>query len=213
MPRRRSTRNGKPTDVRILETATRIFAEKGFHGTSVDEIVQRTGVNKRMVYHYFGSKLALYRRVLAAAYDELAHYEDRAMDDAEEFGEVVERLIRAGFEFLRDHAEFTNLILWENLNRGRGIRSTAALLSKEPVLARLRRAREAAPAGRYRDIDPRFLFVTILGLTQIYVSNRYTLSQGLGLDLGSPAVLRQAQQNAIHFVRAGLEAPAAAPAA
>ncbi|MGH7996855.1 MAG: TetR/AcrR family transcriptional regulator [Opitutaceae bacterium] len=206
MPRKRNTRNGKPTDARILETATRLFAEKGYHGTSVDEIVDRTGVNKRMVYHYFGSKLALYQRVLAAAYEEVGRYEERGLEGARELGEIAERLVRIGFEFHRDHPEFTSLILWENLNKGRGIRSATTRFSKAPVLARLRAAQRAAPVGKYRGIDPRFLYLAMVGLTQIYISNRYTLSQGLGLDLGSPAVLKNATSHVIRFVRAGLAA-------
>ena len=38
---------------RLLETATDIFAKKGYAGTSVREIVNRAGVSKPVLYYYF----------------------------------------------------------------------------------------------------------------------------------------------------------------
>jgi AcrR family transcriptional regulator len=40
----------------ILDAAVRLFAEKGFDGTSVQEIVERAEVTKGAMYHYFSSK-------------------------------------------------------------------------------------------------------------------------------------------------------------
>ena len=44
----------------ILAAARSLFAEKGFEGTSTQEIADRAGVNKRLVFYYFGSKEDLY---------------------------------------------------------------------------------------------------------------------------------------------------------
>jgi AcrR family transcriptional regulator len=41
---------------RILETATILFAEKGFDGISMDELAKVANVNKSMIYYYFSSK-------------------------------------------------------------------------------------------------------------------------------------------------------------
>jgi AcrR family transcriptional regulator len=41
---------------RILETATILFAEKGFDGISMDELAKAANVNKSMIYYYFSSK-------------------------------------------------------------------------------------------------------------------------------------------------------------
>jgi AcrR family transcriptional regulator len=52
---------------RLLDAAVRLFAEKGFDGTSVQEIVERAAVTKGAMYHYFKSKDDL----LYAIYHEL----------------------------------------------------------------------------------------------------------------------------------------------
>lgn len=60
--------SGPPVPQRLLSTATRLFAERGYDRTSVQEIVEHAGVTKGALYHYFGSKddllHAVYARVL-----------------------------------------------------------------------------------------------------------------------------------------------------
>lgn len=50
---------------RLLEAATRLFAERGFESTSVQEVVAAAGVTKGAMYHYFGSKDDLLHEVYA----------------------------------------------------------------------------------------------------------------------------------------------------
>jgi AcrR family transcriptional regulator len=51
----------------MLDVAGRVFAKRGFHEASVEEIAQQAGISKPMIYNYFGSKEGLY-----FAYIELA---------------------------------------------------------------------------------------------------------------------------------------------
>jgi AcrR family transcriptional regulator len=54
---------------RLLETATELFADKGYAGTSVREIVDRAGVSKPVLYYYFKSKEGLFYAILEWAAD------------------------------------------------------------------------------------------------------------------------------------------------
>jgi len=54
---------------RLLETATALFAEKGYAGTSVREIVGQAGVSKPVLYYYFKSKEGLFYAILEWAAD------------------------------------------------------------------------------------------------------------------------------------------------
>ena len=54
---------------RILETATDLFAEKGYAGTYVREIVENAGVSKPVLYYYFESKEGLFFAILEWAAD------------------------------------------------------------------------------------------------------------------------------------------------
>src|SRR5436305_13269532 len=68
----------------MLEVAGRVFAARGFHEASMDEIAQGAGISKPMVYSYFGSKEGLY-----FAYIELAG--QRLLDRMAEAAEGVDR--------------------------------------------------------------------------------------------------------------------------
>src|ERR1700761_2110830 len=67
-PRRGNTRDPESTSAAILAAAVKEFTERGFEGARIDSIAQRAGVNKRMLYHYFGNKEALYVAVLEGSY-------------------------------------------------------------------------------------------------------------------------------------------------
>jgi AcrR family transcriptional regulator len=79
----------EPVRRRLLSEATRLFAERGFEGASVQEIVVAAGVTKGAMYHYFGSKDDLlheiYARVLRMQMERLAQIADGP-------GTVAERL-------------------------------------------------------------------------------------------------------------------------
>jgi AcrR family transcriptional regulator len=82
----------EPVRRRLLAEATRLFAERGFEGTSVQEIVLAAGVTKGAMYHYFDSKDDLlheiYGRVLRMQMERLTEIADGS-------GTVAERLYAA----------------------------------------------------------------------------------------------------------------------
>lgn len=92
----------EPVRQRLLAEATRLFAEQGFEGTSVQEIVTSAGVTKGAMYHYFDSKDDLlheiYARVLRMQMDRLTQIADGA-------GSVPERLHAAAADVVETTAE------------------------------------------------------------------------------------------------------------
>lgn len=179
-----------PVRDRLLRAATRKFAEAGFAGTTVDEIVAAAQVNKRMVYHYFGDKEGLYHAVLIGVYRSLAEVEVVTLAHKTDIETLTGEIVRSYFDFLEKHPEFVRLLLWENLNDGRGLAHIGARLSKDPMLHALGEfLRAGIAAKRIRaDMDARHLLISLIGLCLIYSSNRYTLSRALRMNLGSRPV-------------------------
>ena len=56
--------NGNSTSSRIVEEAVRLFSEKGYHGTSIDDITEASGITKGAFYWHFKSKEDLLRKFL-----------------------------------------------------------------------------------------------------------------------------------------------------
>ncbi len=71
----------RPVPERLLRAATRLFAERGYEGTSVQEVVAAAGVTKGAMYHYFGSKddllYEIYGRVLRMQTEHLVRIASR----------------------------------------------------------------------------------------------------------------------------------------
>lgn len=59
------------TRERFIEVATRLFADKGFYGVSMDRIARELDLTKQALIHHFGTKEKLYGQVLAGISDRL----------------------------------------------------------------------------------------------------------------------------------------------
>lgn len=92
----------EPVRQRLLGEATRLFAERGFESTSVQEIVAAAGVTKGAMYHYFDSKDDLLHEIYARV---LRMQMERLTQIAEGDGSVVERLHRAAADVVETTAE------------------------------------------------------------------------------------------------------------
>ena len=64
-----------------VAAASTVLVRRGFAGTSVDDLVRATGVNRASLYGVFGSKDGLFRRCLAAALEVLAGADGEQPDD------------------------------------------------------------------------------------------------------------------------------------
>jgi TetR/AcrR family transcriptional regulator len=202
------TIKGERSRQRILKTAIRLFAEKGFAGTSVDEIVDMTGINKRMVYHYFGSKELLYQQALATEYGKLEALEIETLHSEAPIEKTVYDIVAAYFSFLQANEEYVQLILQENLNRGRNLEKMQIPLSKSPILELLVQAvKTGQKNGTVRPaVDARFLLISLIGNCMIYCSNRFTLSCALAIDLCDRRVLNRAQKAVTEMLLNGIKA-------
>ncbi len=179
-------RDAGATKSDILAAGRVEFADKGFGGARIDAIATRANVNKRMLYHYFGDKDALYRAVLTEAYREIRAGEKELSLDCSEPVEAVERLVRFTFRHFLEHPWFIALLTNENLMRARYIKSIPEISGlHSPLVDQLRTLIErGAEKGLFRhDIDPVQLYISIAALGYFYVSNCATLSVIFQTDL------------------------------
>jgi AcrR family transcriptional regulator len=157
----RVTRDPEGTKRRILEAALDEFAAKGLDGARVDAIATRAGVNKRMLYYYFGSKDDLYRAVLrnrladrpptAAALDHVG---------PDRLAELQDRLTRPR------EREYIRLLTWEAIERGTRRRIEVEELRREGIERWIEEVRAAQREGALPgDLDPAQIVLSELALT------------------------------------------------
>jgi AcrR family transcriptional regulator len=207
--KRASARRRRPAATRrsILEAATAEFAGKGLAGGRVDEIARRAGVSKRMLYHYFGNKEALWLAVLEEAYLRI-RTEERQLD-VERLSPVagMRRLIAFTIDYDHAHPEFISLLVDENLHQARHLRRSRKIrdmhTSLLDVLADL--LERGRRAGVFRGgVDPAELYITIAALGVFYFSNIHTLSTIFGRDFAAAAARRQHLRHATNVILAFL---------
>ena len=71
-PNGKRARDAEASRRRLLEAGVKVFSERGPDGGSVSMIARHARINRRMLYHYFGSKEGLYRAAFRHAYEQLS---------------------------------------------------------------------------------------------------------------------------------------------
>ena len=187
--RRAVTRDPERTRATILSAATQEFTANGLTGARVDAIAKRAGVNKRMIYHYFGGKEGLYLAVLETTYEAIRvaemdlHLTDRDPADG------MRELVLFTWRYFLAHPEFLSLLGTENLHKAAYLQQSKRIRElHSPLIGMISSLLERGEKARIfrAGVDPVELYVTIAALGFFYLSNRHTLSTIFARDLSAP---------------------------
>lgn len=189
----KQTRNSAETKEKILNAAIEEFCAHGYMGANTTRIVKTAGCNIRMLYHYFESKDGLYLAALTRVYQELRLSERTTNFWSLPPREGIVALTHFTFDYMRNNPRFARMILNENFNMGRAVGHVSEAISttSRPFIDRIdtlldRGYTEKVFTHRAEALQ---LYLTILALSFIHISNAYTLRATFGVDLGSEAFL------------------------
>jgi len=203
-PRRRDP---AATRTKLLAAARREFAGRGLAGARVDEIAARAGVNKQLVYYYFGDKDALYLAVLEWVYEEIREQERKLNLEGLPPELAIRNLIEASFDHLAAHPDFIALLNDENRGGARHVRGSTRLEAMHSPLVSMvsQILKQGVQNGIFRKgIDPVQLYISIAGLSYFFFSNTPTLSAIFGKDLSSPTARRARRKHVVDLVMQSL---------
>jgi AcrR family transcriptional regulator len=171
------TRDAGATKARILEAAKREFAKNGLAGARVDVIAEKAKANKRMIYHYFGSKEVLFQTILENAYIDIRTAEQKLNLDHLEPAAALERLVRFTWDYYLKNPEFITLVNSENLHRAKHLKKSDVLQTYSRRFVAMVNAilTRGVEAGVFRPgVDPIQLNITIAAIGYYYLTNRFT---------------------------------------
>ncbi len=200
-------RNPEATRRKLLAAARREFAASGLAGGRVDEIAARAGVNKQLVYHYFGDKDALYLAVLEWVYEEIREQERKLNLEGLPPHLAIRKLIEASFDHLAAHPDFIVLLNDENRGGARHVGGSKRLEAMHSPLVSMvsQILKQGVRNGIFRKgIDPVQLYISIAGLSYFFFSNTPTLSAIFGKDFGSAAARRARRKHVVDLVMQSL---------
>ncbi len=197
----------------ILVVARQRFAERGFSGTSLNDIAEEVGIRTPSLFHHFPSKLALYRAVLLDAFDDWFELMDQATlqgpgagsaDDVQGWPQV-ERVVRTAFRFFVERPDFVRLARWEALEGGTVLVEELATVLRPLFERGVRFLEGEMDAGRIRRCDARRLVITGYGAVLSYLSDAPLVGSLLGEDPTSPEALEVEQEHILDLFRHALD--------
>lgn len=171
-------RNASDTREKILAAAFREFADKGLDGARVDAIARQAGVNKGMLYHYFGSKELLFSAALERLYATIRTKQGSLQVRGLKPEQAMRKLIAHTAEIWIEHPDFFGVLNSENLHRARHVKRSRKIIEMyEPVLEQMEELLAAGSRDRTfrKGIDALDLYISISALAAHYISNRHTL--------------------------------------
>ena len=205
----KTSRNPQRTHAAILEAATDEFAAHGFGGARIDAIAARAKTNKRMLYHYFGDKEALYLAVLEAAYASIRTAE-KSLDLTHREPEAgMRELALFTWHYFLKHPEFLSLLATENMLQAQYLKRSARIaeMHSHLIVEMADVLRRGEQAGLFRpQIDPVSVYLTIAALGYFYLSNRHTLSTIFGRELQAPEAIKAWGEHIVSVTLAAIKA-------
>ena len=100
----------------LLAAALEVFTAAGYHSAAMDEIADRAGVSKPVLYQHFPSKLDLYLAVLDTHIDYLVFAIQRAIQSTPDNAKRVQATIGAYFDFIEAEGEAFRLLFESDMN-------------------------------------------------------------------------------------------------
>jgi AcrR family transcriptional regulator len=196
---RRLTARGQRRRQELVEFAADQFASKGYHPTSVADIVDGLGVGKGVFYWYFESKEELFRQILAEAQRDLRRVQRHAIADEPDPVRRIEAGIGASVEWLDRNRRL--FVLLEFARTEERFAPLIRMGEEQAVADALPHVKAGIDAGLIRREDPLVLTQAILGVTG-------HLARVLVLEEGRPAA--EAARAAAAFCLEGVLSPASA---
>jgi AcrR family transcriptional regulator len=105
-------------EAQILVVAEQVFAERGYQATTMEDVAERVGVTKPLIYEYFGSKEGLLSACIVQARTQLRDATERSWASVGEDAELIDIFragVRAFFDFIDQHTTAFLLIQQEGV--------------------------------------------------------------------------------------------------
>lgn len=157
--------NRKRRSAEIVAAAAKVFAQRGYHGASTQDIADVLGIRQASLYYYFASKEAALEAVCA---DGIGDYETRAraiLRSRQHAADKVARLVVQHLAPLQERLDFTLTFLRERRFLPEPARRRIRAIERRYEHTIEKVIEQGVISGEFRaDLDPRMATLALLGL-------------------------------------------------
>ena len=167
--KKRTTRaNGRATRERILEEATRAFADTGYEATSLRQIAQAVDIDSATLKYHFDDKPNLFAQVYRLGHEEFLAVLDplltklQGVHSRQQLRDVLEDFVVDMHDFVEDHLPFVRLTLYRMLEDSEDVIALEEELQTVAIATLEKTFDELIQRDIVRDIDTRAFVVFIV---------------------------------------------------
>jgi AcrR family transcriptional regulator len=139
---KKERKSGQVTRLKILQTARKMFLERGYSGTSMDDIAKAAEVNKSLIFHHFESKEQLWKMVKSYIVSEVG---EGSLEISVNKGlkGFIEKAMEARFDIYEKHPDLARMIAWQQLeDKDARLEGTPGLPSLDAWIAAVKQLQE-----------------------------------------------------------------------
>jgi AcrR family transcriptional regulator len=148
----------------LLGAALEVFVTQGYHAAAMDDIAERAGVSKPVLYQHFPGQLDLYLALLDQAADTIIESTERALGSTEDNKQRVTAAMQAFYEYVAGEQRAFRLIFESDLTNEPAVRQRIDRVTSEcsRLIAEVIRDDTGLP-----DEASRLLAVSLVGMGQV----------------------------------------------
>jgi AcrR family transcriptional regulator len=168
----------------LLSSALEVFVAQGYHAAAMDDIADRAGVSKPVLYQHFPGKLDLYLALLDSSCDQIIANTRAALESTQDNKQRVEATMTVFYDYVASDSGAFRLVFESDLTNEPAVREQVERVTSETAAIVAEVIHEDTGLS---DEQSRLLAVSLVGMAQ--VSARFWLTEAGGISRSDAAAL------------------------
>jgi AcrR family transcriptional regulator len=168
----------------LLSSALEVFVAQGYHAAAMDDIADRAGVSKPVLYQHFPGKLDLYLALLDSSCDQIIANTRAALESTQDNKQRVEATMAVFYDYVASDSGAFKLVFESDLTNEPAVREQVERVTSETAALVAEVIHEDTGLS---DEQSRLLAVSLVGMAQ--VSARFWLTEAGGIERPDAAAL------------------------
>ena len=204
MHRGRKKVENSETARRILAAAEKSFAAHGLAGARTEAIARSAGVNKAMLYYYFGSKQQLHRAVFENLFRQMQSLIESKMSTEASLQERIRGFVDGYFAFRVAYPNYARLMQQVMVQSPEQAQWLARKYFRPGHRELSRLIRNGIARGQFQRVDPDHAVLAIIAMIVFYFSGAPVHSVLLGKDALQPSAIAAHKRAVLELLEHGL---------